>query len=83
MSTPTIDTHAWYLNLKSAGFEDAQAEALTTLFKQTRETSGEQVDSTEKGLKEFDSKWKNHQLEMKWVLRIFTVVVVILVLKGM
>lgn len=83
MTTQLIDTHEWYLKLKSAGFEESQADVLMSLFRQTRETSGDQIDGIEEGVKDLDTKWQSHQLHMKWVLRIFTFVAVFLFLKGL
>lgn len=83
MNTLSIDTHEWYLKLKSAGFEDSHANVLMSLFRQTSEASGYQIDGIEEDIKDLDSKWQSHQIHVKWLLRIFTVVAIFLYVKGL
>lgn len=83
MNILTIDTHELYLKLKSAGFEDSQTEALVFLFMHLRDNAYIQMDSIENNVTNMDRSWEKHQIHMKWVLWVFSVVGIFLYAKSL
>lgn len=87
MAIVTFDTHAFIKQLKEAGFEEAQAEALSEAFKKAQTAHLAEL-ATKHDLKELELKVDN-KLEsingelrlLKWMMGVILAGVVSLVLK--
>lgn len=83
MKMHTIGTVELFTKLKSAGFEDAQSNVLLSLFSQIQNETDSVIENMEDNLNNLNRNLENEQIQMKWILRVFSVVAVILYIKSL
>ena len=81
MATITFDTLKFVKRLKSAGFNDEQAEALSEAFKDSQETSIEDL-TTKNDLRELEIRINGELRLIRWMMGFVLAGIAALILKS-